>query len=418
MSPINSAKGPSSHFLELRREMVPKPQDPDALILEAWSQGYLVGSLIIMSVITMANMRRGVLLHKLILGIWQGFWLFFRSPVYAWWLSVSAIFLNMSWVLHNVISWLKIKPFLSKPVSLFFIGTVILSLGYWILEIYANFTYFHGINDIFVRTRPWEALCRDPWWIFVTVYLFWIIMTQYELSVKEIIRISPRFGIMLGAMIMSIIFLVLDICSVTGAFQTSLPVGINPFWKLAFVFKCLTDMVVLDDFKTALDRLRAYKLSRMGSYSQDTSDRRVRNNSSLVKTWEQIEQESQRRPAATFPSPDGDYVDSARFPGMEIDHIQSIHRDSVVSPGFPRHDTSESNIGPEDLVPSALNASDLTRMESAHYREMERDRFDPDWRAGRLSNRTTEGDYAQALRDLSRSRSNQSRDLPSPRNPP
>lgn len=37
------------------------------LILEAWSQGFMVGSLIIMACITIANMRRGVLLHKLIL---------------------------------------------------------------------------------------------------------------------------------------------------------------------------------------------------------------------------------------------------------------------------------------------------------------------------------------------------------------
>jgi hypothetical protein len=45
-------------------EVVPKPSDPEELILEAWAQGYLVGSLIIMSFITLANMRRGVLLHK------------------------------------------------------------------------------------------------------------------------------------------------------------------------------------------------------------------------------------------------------------------------------------------------------------------------------------------------------------------
>lgn len=37
---------------------------PEGLIIEAWSQGYLVGSLIIMIFITLANMRRGVLLHK------------------------------------------------------------------------------------------------------------------------------------------------------------------------------------------------------------------------------------------------------------------------------------------------------------------------------------------------------------------
>lgn len=36
-------------------------------ILESWSQGFLVGSLLIMAAITIANMRRKVLLHKLIL---------------------------------------------------------------------------------------------------------------------------------------------------------------------------------------------------------------------------------------------------------------------------------------------------------------------------------------------------------------
>ena len=36
-------------------------------ILEAWSQGFMVGALLIMACITVANMRRGVLLHKFIL---------------------------------------------------------------------------------------------------------------------------------------------------------------------------------------------------------------------------------------------------------------------------------------------------------------------------------------------------------------
>lgn len=44
-----------------------KPTDPDSLVLEAWAEGYMIGSLIIMTCITIANMRRGVLLHKLIL---------------------------------------------------------------------------------------------------------------------------------------------------------------------------------------------------------------------------------------------------------------------------------------------------------------------------------------------------------------
>lgn len=53
--------------LSRRDDKIEKPTDPDGLVLEAWAQGYMVGSLIIMSCITLANMRRGVLLHKLIL---------------------------------------------------------------------------------------------------------------------------------------------------------------------------------------------------------------------------------------------------------------------------------------------------------------------------------------------------------------
>lgn len=44
-----------------------KPSDPEKVVLEAWSQGFMVGALVIMCGITLANMRKGVLLHKLIL---------------------------------------------------------------------------------------------------------------------------------------------------------------------------------------------------------------------------------------------------------------------------------------------------------------------------------------------------------------
>lgn len=39
----------------------------ESFIVEGWGEGFLLGALLIMSVITIANMRRGVLLHKLIL---------------------------------------------------------------------------------------------------------------------------------------------------------------------------------------------------------------------------------------------------------------------------------------------------------------------------------------------------------------
>lgn len=44
-----------------------KPSDPAHLTLEAWSQGMMVGTLVFMIMLTIANMRRRVLLHKLIL---------------------------------------------------------------------------------------------------------------------------------------------------------------------------------------------------------------------------------------------------------------------------------------------------------------------------------------------------------------
>ncbi|KAF2878274.1 hypothetical protein BDV95DRAFT_589233 [Massariosphaeria phaeospora] len=407
MSPIpgrNAGRSSSPMSMFKHGEVVDKPSHPNELILEAWAMGYLVGSLVIMAFITVANMRRGVLLHKLILielvlGIWQGFWLFFDKPVYAWWLSIGAIFLNASWSLHNVIAWMKIKPFLSRPVSLIFIGTVILAQPYWILEIYANFSYFHGHTKLFEKTRPFEALCRDPWWIFTTVMLFWTIKTQYEITLKEIMRISPRFGIMLGAMVLSIIFIALDICSVTGAFSSGLPVGINPFWKLAFVFKSLTDSVVLDDFKMALDRLRAFKISRLGSFSQDTSDRRTHNNGSLVNTWEALEREAKRKP---LPSPDGDYVHASNFPGFSHHRRRKEDKDPILPPDQAYLRSQNNSLNPEDLVPSSLGpfrSASTAAKASPSPSGKNRDDND-DLAALDFGHLTAESDYGHALREL------------------
>lgn len=51
----------------------------------------------------------------------------------------------------------------------------------------------------------------DPWWIFTTISLFYNIITRYDLSLPQIVRLSPRFAVMLGAMVLSICFLVVDI---------------------------------------------------------------------------------------------------------------------------------------------------------------------------------------------------------------
>ncbi|KAK4894965.1 hypothetical protein LTR27_006832 [Elasticomyces elasticus] len=272
---------------------VEKPKDVGGAIIEAWAQGFMVGALIIMMCVTFSNMRRGVLLHKLILiellfGCLHGTFIFTNKPVYNWYLSVTAIFLNISWSLHNVIAWFKNKPFLPRWGSILYITTVLLVQPYWVLEIAANFLYFSDTSNLFTYTRPYEALFRDPWWIFTVLSLLYNIRTRYEFGYIELMRVSPRFAVLIGAMLMSICFgeivssqirnqshannvaIIVDILAVTHVISgDGLPNGINPFWKLAFVFKCLTDTIILDDFKTALDRLKQYKLERLGSIASD-----------------------------------------------------------------------------------------------------------------------------------------------------
>jgi hypothetical protein len=60
-------------------------------------------------------------------------------------------------------------------------------------------------------------------------------------------------------MCLSIVFIALDLFSVTPVLALG---GINPFWKFASVFKCLTDTIILDDFKMALDKLSRHKMSQ------------------------------------------------------------------------------------------------------------------------------------------------------------
>lgn len=171
------------------------PSGTERTVLEAWSQGFMIGALFIMLGITLSNMRKGILLHKLILievcawhamqldndasadsrrlyhllmswaqlllAVPNGFFMFFSAPAWGWFLSSTVILLITSWTLHNVIAWMKNKPFLSRRGSLIYIGSIIAVQPYWILEIYANFAYFNSTGSrLFVSTRPYEALFR------------------------------------------------------------------------------------------------------------------------------------------------------------------------------------------------------------------------------------------------------------------
>jgi hypothetical protein len=70
--------------------------------------------------------------------------------------------------------------------------------------------------------------------VFTTVSLFYTIKREYNFGLWELVFISPRFGVMLASMCLSIAFIVVDTCSVLNAFSDSLPQGIEPFWKVFF----------------------------------------------------------------------------------------------------------------------------------------------------------------------------------------
>jgi hypothetical protein len=158
------------------------------------------------------------------------------------------------------VSWLKIRPFLPRWGSRSFIISLLCVQPFWVAEAWSNFAYFNSLgSDVNVRTRPWEALVRDPWWIFTTWRLIDIIKKTYGFKLWALVRINTRFGIMLLCMALSIVFLLTDV--VFSAAKLTANSGINPYWRFALVFKCASDTIFLDDFKSVLDDIVACKFS-------------------------------------------------------------------------------------------------------------------------------------------------------------
>src|SRR5271156_3777115 len=96
---------------------------------------------------------------------------------YGWYLSSTAALLYSSWVMHNIVAWIKIKPFFIGPGSNFrpttgiyvqyiYLTTLTMAVPAIILQIFDNFRFFNNINDLYRHVRPYEPLMRDPWWIF------------------------------------------------------------------------------------------------------------------------------------------------------------------------------------------------------------------------------------------------------------
>lgn len=171
----------------------------------------------------------------------------------------------------------------------------------------AGLYLFDHIDDQSTNDRD-----SDPWWIFTALNLFWNIKYRYEFKYLELIRISPRFAVLLLSMTLSIIFIIIDLFAVTSVLHIGY---INPFWKFAFIFKCFTDTIVLDDFKTALDKLSRYKMEQ--NYPLPFS-----------RPGSQTNIEPQRSSIADFAviCP----VESSAL--VTVEHLERAHTDSISSP--------------------------------------------------------------------------------------
>lgn len=197
------------------------------------------------------------------LALWHGTFIFVEDPWYGWYLSATATLLFISYFLHNVVSWLKIRPFLPLWGSRVFIISLLCVQPFWVAEAWSNFAYFNQLgSDANVRMRPWEALVRDPWWIFTTWKLIDAIKQTYGFKLFALVKINRRFGVMLLCMFLSIAFLLTDVA--VSAARVTANSGINPYWRFALVFKCASDTIFLDDFKSVLDDIVARKFSSTG----------------------------------------------------------------------------------------------------------------------------------------------------------
>jgi hypothetical protein len=197
---------------------------------------------------------------QLVLAIGHGTFIFVKDPAYGWYLSATATLLFISYFVHNIVSWLKIRPFLPCWGSKFFIISLLCVQPFWVAEAWSNFSYFNSLgSEANVRMRPWEALVRDPWWIFTTWRLLDVIKKTYGFKLWTLIRINRRFGVMLLCMFLSIAFLLTDVA--VSAAKVTANSGINPYWRFALVFKCASDTIFLDDFKSVLDDIATRKFN-------------------------------------------------------------------------------------------------------------------------------------------------------------
>jgi hypothetical protein len=108
---------------------------------------------------------------QLLLAITHGTFCFMAFDGYGWYLSSTAMLLYCSYFLHNIVAWIKIRPFFVDPRSLFepktakivrrvYLITLAMTIPPMVLQIVDNFLFFNNISNLYNRIRPAEPLFR------------------------------------------------------------------------------------------------------------------------------------------------------------------------------------------------------------------------------------------------------------------
>jgi hypothetical protein len=154
----------------------------------------------------------------------HGTFCFMSFRGYGYYLSATAALLYCSYFIHNVVAWLKIRPFFVGSHTSFrpgictwvrrvYLGTLAMTSPALIFQIFNNFRFFNGHSRLYQSVRPYEPLMRDPWWVFSCLILFHMIRECYPLNVFGLIAKCPRFGILLAAIFFALTFTILDVLS-------------------------------------------------------------------------------------------------------------------------------------------------------------------------------------------------------------
>ena len=102
----------------------------------------------------------------------QGTFCFMTFKGYGWYLSSTAALYYISCWLHNLVAWLKIRPFFRGSNAIFsqptckiitrvYLVTLCLSAGPLVFQIFNDFRFFNDINGtLYPEVRPYETLMR------------------------------------------------------------------------------------------------------------------------------------------------------------------------------------------------------------------------------------------------------------------